>query len=90
MNVKTGTATGKVNRYGGTCPYCQGHVAKQAGVLVERGVRGRKGGVWAPAHLACVGGNSAQVSTLVIGGQVYTRNSRGRCEDAPCCGCCTI
>jgi hypothetical protein len=19
-----------------------------------------------------------------------TRNSRGRCEDAPCCGCCTI
>lgn len=20
----------------------------------------------------------------------FTRNSRGRCEDAPCCGCCTI
>ena len=22
--------------------------------------------------------------------QRYYRNSRGRCEDAPCCGCCTI
>ena len=20
----------------------------------------------------------------------YYRNARGRCEDAPCCGCCTI
>ena len=20
----------------------------------------------------------------------FTRNSLGRCEDAPCCGCCTI
>lgn len=22
-------------------------------------------------------------------GEVMTQNSRGRCEDAPCCGCCT-
>jgi len=22
--------------------------------------------------------------------KTFTRNSRGRCEDAPCCGCCTI
>lgn len=22
-------------------------------------------------------------------GAVVTRNARGRCEDAPCCGCCT-
>lgn len=22
-------------------------------------------------------------------GATMTRNSRGRCEDAPCCGCCT-
>jgi hypothetical protein len=26
----------------------------------------------------------------VIGGQSFYRNKRGRCEDAPCCGCCTI
>jgi len=22
-------------------------------------------------------------------GEVMTQNSRGRCEDAPCCGCCS-
>ena len=27
---------------------------------------------------------------IVIGGQSFYRNTRGRCEDAPCCGCCTI
>ncbi len=27
---------------------------------------------------------------FVIGGQSFYRNTRGRCEDAPCCGCCTI
>jgi hypothetical protein len=25
-----------------------------------------------------------------IGGRDYYRNRRGTCEDAPCCGCCTI
>lgn len=25
-----------------------------------------------------------------IGRNTYYRNKRGRCEDAPCCGCCTI
>jgi len=23
-------------------------------------------------------------------GDTFYRNARGRCEDAPCCGCCTI
>ena len=27
---------------------------------------------------------------IVIGGRDYYRNRLGRCEDAPCCGCCTI
>lgn len=27
---------------------------------------------------------------IVIGDQSFYRNRRGRCEDAPCCGCCTI
>lgn len=27
---------------------------------------------------------------IVIGGQSFYRNRNGRCEDAPCCGCCTI
>ena len=25
-----------------------------------------------------------------IGGKEFYRNKSGRCEDAPCCGCCTI
>jgi hypothetical protein len=25
-----------------------------------------------------------------IGGREYYRNKSGTCEDAPCCGCCTI
>jgi len=25
-----------------------------------------------------------------ISGREYYRNKRGKCEDAPCCGCCTI
>jgi len=25
-----------------------------------------------------------------IGGREYYQNKQGRCEDAPCCGCCTI
>ena len=26
----------------------------------------------------------------VIGNKEYIQNARGRCEDAPCCGCCTV
>lgn len=25
-----------------------------------------------------------------IGNQAFIRNKKGRCIDAPCCGCCTI
>lgn len=25
-----------------------------------------------------------------VGGREYYRNKQGICEDAPCCGCCTI
>lgn len=27
--------------------------------------------------------------TRLSSGHVMTQNSRGRCEDAPCCGCCS-
>lgn len=29
------------------------------------------------------------VVTTFASGDSVTRNARGRCEDAPCCGCCT-
>lgn len=28
--------------------------------------------------------------TFTTSGGTFYRNKRGRCEDAPCCGCCTI
>jgi hypothetical protein len=28
--------------------------------------------------------------TFRTSGGTFYRNKRGRCEDAPCCGCCTI
>lgn len=28
--------------------------------------------------------------TIRIGRNTYYRNKKGRCIDAPCCGCCTI
>lgn len=70
------------NRYPGRCEACGGHVARNAGTLHKQGRR------WTVRHLACKDG--AGVSTIVIGDREYTQNRRGRCEDAPCCGCCTI
>jgi len=35
-----------------------------------------------------------RVNTITLNNQgvyrTYTQNARGRCEDAPCCGCCNI
>lgn len=35
-----------------------------------------------------------KVNTITLNDQgtyrTFTRNTRGRCIDAPCCGCCTI
>ena len=33
-------------------------------------------------------GGPSIVTRFAGGGEVY-RNARGRCEDAPCCGCCS-
>jgi hypothetical protein len=29
------------------------------------------------------------LTVIRTSGGTFTQNSRGRCEDAPCCGCCT-
>lgn len=70
------------NRYPAHCYYCGNRVPAQSGSLF------RSGRLWKVAHTSCERGE--RVSTVVIGGTEYTRNARGRCEDAPCCGCCTI
>lgn len=42
-----------------------------------------------PATGARMSNNARVVVTRFAGGGTITRNSRGRCIDAPCCGCCT-
>jgi len=72
-----------VNKYPGPCGVCAARVPAKGGTL-------RKiDGVWRPIHLACEKGEAGVIS-IVIGDQSFTRNRRGRCEDAPCCGCCNI
>ena len=36
------------------------------------------------------GGADNVSDTVQFGDRTFYRNKAGRCEDAPCCGCCTI
>lgn len=74
-----------VNKFAGKCQYCGGVVPAFGGVL---SLENRKFKV---AHLTCADSKEAGVDTFVFSsGHVAYRNKKGRCEDAPCCGCCTI
>ena len=75
------------NRYAQDCDLCGVRVAAKAGSL------DRSGGRWVVTHLACRDSGAPQVVATTFYGEhgpstVY-RNVRGRCEDAPCCGCCS-
>ena len=74
----------KTNRYSANCCQCGGRVAAGAGTLEKEGRR------WRVAHLACNAENGPAVAVIQIGNQQFTQNYGGRCEDAPCCGCCSI
>ncbi len=74
------------NKYQGRCHYCGSTVPARGGQLL-----GKRGGRWAIAHLACNDSGQAQVSEVYFpstGNRIF-QNTRGRCEDAPCCGCCS-
>jgi hypothetical protein len=71
------------NRYPATCSECHTRVPARGGKLRKVGRR------WRVTHLACDNGKPG-VFEVRIGGNSFTRNRSGRCEDAPCCGCCTI
>jgi len=75
----------RANRYPGNCRVCGGRVARNAGSLEKLGGR------WTVAHLDCARTGEAEVVTFhsPTTGWTGTQNRRGRCEDAPCCGCCT-
>lgn len=84
----------RTNKYKGRCGECGLTVPARGGRLE------RRAGSWVVHHLACaeaennrqgpLSKRSPAVMSIVIGGNHYIRNSRGRCIDAPCCGCCTI
>ena len=42
------------------------------------------------AHLACEESYGPEVIEIRTSGGSFTQNRNGRCEDAPCCGCCTF
>ena len=75
------------NRYPGTCCYCGARVAKNAGRCWKpKGSRR-----YVVAHLNCKESGKSEVVEFYspVTGWSGTQNRNGRCEDAPCCGCCT-
>lgn len=80
-----------VNRYPAPCAVCGAIVPRRAGVLSpgdtpEPALRAVGG--WRVTHLACTDGEPGVIVTVFNSGATVTRNRRGTCEDAPCCGCC--
>ena len=80
-------------KYSGTCKHCGGGIAKGEQIEWSKGQ--------GASHADCARMRAtkrtpmtgARVHTVQFNGgdsTVYTRNANGRCEDAPCCGCCTI
>jgi len=80
------------NRYEGKCHYCGEAVPAGEGSLW------RWKGRWYVAHRECSkarrrakrAGRSKSVYAYFPGsGETVFVNRNGRCEDAPCCGCCS-
>jgi len=75
------------NKFPGPCAKCSKPVAARAGTLRRDGKR------FVVFHSACAEepDSAVIVSTFVgeHGETTVTRNRRGTCVDAPCCGCCS-
>jgi transposase-like protein len=68
------------------CPQCEGDAQELGSLGATPHYRCRACG-WTFA-----GPDEGRYVSDVIrtSGGTFYRNKRGRCEDAPCCGCCTI
>lgn len=74
------------NKYGGTCDACGSYVKAGEGNLFKAF------GKYAVTHRTCPEprqGVPRVTTTRFSSGAVVYQNSRGRCIDAPCCGCCS-
>ena len=70
-----------------SCAACSGADADDAEPVREDAAAGfQRGTLATDRRLARSGLSVFRFSS----GATMTRNSRGRCEDAPCCGCCTF
>jgi hypothetical protein len=75
------------NKYAADCTVCGATVPANGGALR------RRGRAWLVTHTVCADDSATGISGAVTvtrfnsGGSNW-QNSRGRCEDAPCCGCC--
>jgi hypothetical protein len=86
------------NRYPSTCNRCETYVPARAGTLSRAGSRWNvtcpdctAGAADEPSEaLAWSRGDSVSYGVVTSSGWRGIRNRRGRCEDAPCCGCCTF
>ena len=72
-------------RYNGRCAGCNGSIRRGETINYDRSRR-------SAYHPACTSDDPDKQSYAVTfsSGETFYRNVRGRCEDAPCCGCCTI
>jgi hypothetical protein len=73
-----------VNRRPQACHFCQNVVPANGGRMWKYGR------TWYVAHLDCESkGEPRVIATTFSSGETVYVNSGGRCEDAPCCGCCS-
>jgi hypothetical protein len=79
----------KTNKRPGNCYYCGNRVEANAGVTWSGGKKNGRWRKWRVAHLACAEAEGPEVTvTRFASGATVKQNKRGRCIDAPCCGCC--
>ena len=75
-----------VNKYTTRCEVCGNEIPPYGGTIKKVGRH------WVAKHLACAAADAPMVDEYYFPstGQRMTRNKNGICEDAPCCGCCTV
>lgn len=71
-----------VNKYPAACAVCSATVPANGGNMRRVGRR------WIVSHTACADARPAVTRVRFNSGGSVWQNARGRCEDAPCCGCC--
>ena len=72
------------NKYPAKCALCGFTVPANGGTRTRTPKR------WVVLHTACEETGNPLIGITFNSGHTITRNPRGTCEDAPCCGCCSF